>query len=131
MRSIILAAFFTLSAVVVGHSHEAEPPCDLASYGSALVYIDHPPLKAIKKVPPKYPEIAKAGHISGDAFVQAVVDRKGNVVHACAAGSHPLLRGAAEEAARGWKFKWHPDFFRLNRRLKYLVVPITLRFRLE
>src|SRR5215203_3300936 len=124
MRKLVLAAFFSLCAAAAGYSQEAERPCDLSTYGSSLAHISHPPLKVIKKVAPNYPPIAKAGNISGEVVVGVVVDRKGDVVYACAEDAHPLLRKAAEEAARGWKYKWFPDFLRLNRRLKYLVTII-------
>jgi TonB family protein len=61
--------------------------------------------KAISLPKPSYPQIAKAPHASGLVVVQVVVDEEGNVTSARAISGHPLLRNAAEAAARGAKFK--------------------------
>ena len=61
---------------------------------------------AVKRVEPVYPPLAKAARISGNVVVEVSVDEGGNVASARAISGHPLLRSAAEEAARGWK--WGP-----------------------
>jgi TonB family protein len=60
--------------------------------------------KAISKPQPAYPPTAKAVHASGMVTVQVTVDESGNVVEASAVSGHPLLRAAAEAAARQAKF---------------------------
>jgi TonB family protein len=49
---------------------------------------------------PAYPAIAKTVGASGQVTVQVSVDERGNVVSARAVSGHPLLRSAAESAAR-------------------------------
>ena len=53
--------------------------------------------KAISKPAPPYPAIARA---AGTVTVQVTVDEGGRVTSAQAVGGHPLLRAAAESAAR-------------------------------
>ncbi len=54
---------------------------------------------------PAYPQAARALNISGSVTVAVTVDENGNVVSAKAISGNPLLRGAAEAAARQSKFK--------------------------
>jgi TonB family protein len=60
--------------------------------------------KAISKPAPPYPAVAKAARASGTVVVQVEVDEKGNVTSAKAISGHPLLRAAAESAARQARF---------------------------
>jgi len=54
---------------------------------------------------PFYPSAVTAARASGAVKVQVEVDEKGSVVSANAISGHPLLRAAAEQAARQAKFK--------------------------
>jgi TonB family protein len=60
--------------------------------------------KATSLPKPAYPPAAKAVRASGAVNVQVVVDEKGNVTSASAVSGHPLLRSAAEQAAKQAKF---------------------------
>lgn len=60
--------------------------------------------KATNLVKPSYPSAAKAVRASGTVNVQIVIDENGNVISATAVSGHPLLRAAAEQAARNSKF---------------------------
>lgn len=60
--------------------------------------------KARNLVKPNYPSSAQAVRASGQVAVQIVIDEKGNVVSANAVSGHPLLRAAAEQAARNSQF---------------------------
>jgi TonB family protein len=60
--------------------------------------------KAISLVKPAYPEEAKAAKASGAVNVQVTIDEQGNVISAQAVSGDPLLRTAAEDAARASKF---------------------------
>jgi TonB family protein len=60
--------------------------------------------KAIKKVQPTYPAIAKAAGAQGSVSVQIVVNEAGNVESAKAVAGHPLLQQAAVTAAKEWQF---------------------------
>ncbi len=61
--------------------------------------------KAISLPAPPYPAAAKAVGAKGSVSVQVLIDENGNVVSAAATGGHPLLRSAAEGAARRAKFR--------------------------
>lgn len=60
--------------------------------------------RAISKPQPSYPPIAKAANASGTVVVQVLIDEDGKVMQAHAVSGHPLLRKAAEEAARNARF---------------------------
>lgn len=59
----------------------------------------------ITKVQPRYPAKAKRVNASGPVDVQITISAEGRVIEAKATSGHPLLREAAEEAARQWVFK--------------------------
>ncbi len=54
---------------------------------------------------PPYPAAARAVRASGAVNVQVLISEGGSVISANAVSGHPLLRQAAEQAARGAKFK--------------------------
>lgn len=56
--------------------------------------------KATSLPKPEYPAAARAVKASGAVNVQVTIDEQGNVVSAAAVSGHPLLRRAAEQAAR-------------------------------
>jgi protein TonB len=56
--------------------------------------------RAISLPVPTYPTIAKQVGAQGPVTVQVLVDERGNVVSAKAISGNPLLRSAAEAAAR-------------------------------
>lgn len=60
--------------------------------------------KAVRLVQPPYPPAAKAVRAAGQVNVSVSIDVNGNVTSASAQSGHPLLRQAAESAARGSKF---------------------------
>lgn len=61
--------------------------------------------KASSLPKPAYPAAARAVGASGAVNVQVTIDEQGNVVSATAVSGHPLLRQAAEQAARGAIFR--------------------------
>ncbi len=60
--------------------------------------------KATSLPKPPYPPAAKAVRASGTVVVQVTINEQGNVVSASAVSGHPLLKQAAEQAARQAKF---------------------------
>lgn len=60
--------------------------------------------KATSLPKPAYPAAARAVRAGGAVSVQVLIDESGRVVSASAVGGHPLLRAAAEGAARGARF---------------------------
>jgi TonB family protein len=60
--------------------------------------------KALSLPQPGYPPIARAAKASGTVNVEVLVDELGSVIAAHAVSGHPLLQGAAVNAARQAKF---------------------------
>jgi Ca-activated chloride channel homolog len=60
--------------------------------------------KATNLPKPVFPAAARAVNASGAVSIQVIVDENGNIVSASAVSGHPLLRQAAEKAARNAKF---------------------------
>jgi TonB family protein len=60
--------------------------------------------RAVSLTKPAYPQNAKQVNASGQVTVQISVDENGNVTSARALSGHPLLRPAAENAARQSRF---------------------------
>lgn len=60
--------------------------------------------KATSLPKPGYPAAAKAVRASGSVSVQVLISETGSVISASAVSGHPLLRAAAEGAARGARF---------------------------
>lgn len=61
--------------------------------------------KAVQKVSPSYPQIARNAHVSGVVTVFLEIDETGAVVTVQRTDGPQLLRQAAVDAARKWKFK--------------------------
>jgi len=59
----------------------------------------------VTKAQPIYPSLAKQINASGEVQVAIIVGEDGHVIKAEAIKGHPVLRAAAEEAARKWIFK--------------------------
>jgi TonB family protein len=58
----------------------------------------------IKSVAPEYPVIAKTQHVSGAVQIEAVVDTSGNVAGVKVISGPALLRQAALDAVKKWKY---------------------------
>jgi protein TonB len=76
----------------------AKPPKVIRKSGGVLQG------EAIRRAVPSYPEQAKEARVSGAVVVEITIDEEGNVINAQALSGHPMLRDAAIEAARQWKF---------------------------
>jgi periplasmic protein TonB len=83
--------------------------------------------KAVKRVQPPYPQIAKLSKISGPVQVQVMISQDGSVDGVTALSGHPLLRDAALQAARQWVFS--PTI--LNGQPVRVVGVITFNFTLN
>jgi TonB family protein len=60
---------------------------------------------AVKKVQPPYPPAARAVGAQGAVQVQVLISETGDVIEATVVSGHQLLRAAALEAARQWRFQ--------------------------
>jgi protein TonB len=81
---------------------------------------------AVTRVEPRYPVLARAARISGAVVIEVTIDEQGNVIDTQVITGHPLLRNAALNAARGWKFS--PDKV-YNKPVK-VIGPLTFNFHL-
>ena len=61
--------------------------------------------RAVDKVAPVYPELAKRNRIRGVVKVEVVVRENGSVKSAKVLGGSPLLVDSAADAVRKWKFE--------------------------
>jgi TonB family protein len=64
--------------------------------------------RAKTKVQPDYPALARKMNITGTVKVEVVVAPNGTVKEARVVGGHPVLAGAALDAARKWRFEPSP-----------------------
>jgi TonB family protein len=61
--------------------------------------------RAKTRVQPVYPELARRMNITGTVKIEVVVAPNGTVKDARVVGGHPVLAGAALEAAKKWRFE--------------------------
>jgi TonB family protein len=98
----VFASLFALPFVPVtaraAQQERPEPPKIIRKSGGVLQ------TSATRRVEPTYPPLAKTARVSGAVVVEVTVDEAGNVISARAISGHPLLKDAAVNAARGWKF---------------------------
>ena len=64
--------------------------------------------KVKSKVSPVYPELAKRMNLTGVVKVRLTVAANGSVKDATLVGGHPVLAGAALDAAKKWHFEARP-----------------------
>jgi TonB family protein len=103
-------------------THAAPKPVSAPPVGGQVQ-----PALLIKSVPPVYPPFARSSHTSGDVTVDALIDVNGTVTDLKAVSGPPILRQAAIEAVRQWKY----DPARLDGRPVAIHLTITVRFHTE
>ena len=54
---------------------------------------------------PSYPVLASLAHMQGNVVLQAVISKDGTVEHLQVVQGHRLLRGAAKNAVRNWRYR--------------------------
>jgi protein TonB len=59
----------------------------------------------ISQVPPKYPDMARTMHATGAVVVEATIGTDGVVKGVKVVSGHPLLRDAAANSVRQWRYK--------------------------
>jgi len=69
----------------------------------------HAGRRAIDKVAPVYPELAKRAHIRGAVKLELVVRPDGSVKSTKVLGGSPVLIESATDAVRKWKFEAASD----------------------
>ncbi|MBV9339810.1 MAG: energy transducer TonB [Acidobacteria bacterium] len=81
----------------------------------------------IRRVEPLYPALARQLGIQGGVVIRAVISREGTIEHAEVSSGPELLRSAALEAVRRWKYR--PYY--LNGRAVEVETEITVNFILR
>lgn len=81
--------------------------------------------KALSLPKPPYPPAARAVRASGEVVVNLKVDGSGKVVSAEAKSGHPLLRNAAEAAARSSRFESSAETERMLRLTYVFLAEVT------
>jgi periplasmic protein TonB len=61
--------------------------------------------KVLTRVAPAYPQLARQARVAGTVKVEATIGRDGRVRSARAVSGPPLLRRAAEDAVRQWRYQ--------------------------
>ena len=61
------------------------------------------------RTPPTYPELARRMHVSGAVVVRIDIEPDGTVAETHVESGHALLRRAAEDAVRHWRFAPGPE----------------------
>src|SRR6266567_3289961 len=83
--------------------------------------------RLVKSVPPVYPPFAKSSRVGGDVILDALIDSNGNVTELKAISGPAMLRQAAMDAVKHWKY----EPARLNGRPVALHLAVTVKFRFE
>jgi TonB family protein len=81
----------------------------------------------IKSAPmPFYPPLARQASVEGSVKVSFVVDALGDTSEIEADGGDPMLKQAATESVRGWKFAWRNPCSCRVKREAYFFYRLTL-----
>jgi TonB family protein len=99
----------------------APPPAAPASGGQ----LQQP--KLIFSPPAAYPSEARAEHVQGDVTIDALIDATGKVSAMQAISGHPLLRQAAMETVRLWKY----EPAHLNGQAIPIHIKVSISFHLQ
>ncbi len=82
--------------------------------------------KLISSTPVVYPSVAKDSHVQGDVVIDTQIDKNGNVVHMKVTSGPMMLRQAALDAVRRWKYE--PST--LDGQPRSIEMLVTVKFRL-
>ena len=65
--------------------------------------------KAVRKVQPAYPELARQMNVGGTVRVEVVIAANGSIKTVRPLGGHPLLIRSATEALKNWRYEPGPE----------------------
>jgi len=80
-------------------SHRSQPAAPIPIGG------DVKPAKLLKSVQPVYPQMARTQHVSGNVQIDALIDADGNVSAMKVLSGPALLRDAALQSLKQWKYQ--------------------------
>lgn len=61
--------------------------------------------KLINKIPPQYPQVAQAAHVTGTVVLHAVISKSGDIEQLQLVSGPPLLAKAAMDAVTQWRYR--------------------------
>jgi TonB family protein len=108
-----------LTTLSTAHPNEPAAPVPIGG--------DVKPAKLIKSVPPVYPAMARTQHVSGNVQIDALIDADGNVGAMKVLSGPALLREAALQSLKQWKYQ--PA--ELNGKPTSTHLTVTLQFRAQ
>jgi protein TonB len=108
-----------LSALSTSHRNEPAAPIPIGGDVKAA--------KLIKSVPPVYPPMARSQHVSGNVQIDALIDADGNVGAMKVLSGPALLRDAALQSLKQWKYQ--PA--ELDGKPTSMHLTVTLQFRAQ
>jgi periplasmic protein TonB len=111
-----------LPGVAASSPNVAPPPAEAPVKAGGKV--EDP--KLISSVMPVYPASARAAHMEGDVVIDTEVDKNGTVVRVKAVSGPLILRQAALDAVRRWKYQ--PS--KLDGQPVSVELMVTVKFRL-
>ncbi|PYT69808.1 MAG: hypothetical protein DMG39_17575 [Acidobacteria bacterium] len=121
---------------------EDQPEANTDSVGAGLGVNSNPPAapaapvavggdvkqaKLISSVPPVYPTLARAQHVSGGVTIDALIDANGRVTTMQVISGHTLLQQAAMDALKQWKYQ--PAM--LDGKAAPMHLTVTIQFHLQ
>ena len=106
-----------------GGSPEVTPRASQAVVAGAGGSVKAP--RVISETKPVYPATARQAGVEGSVVVRIVIDKAGNVVDAKAIAGPEILRGAAVDAVRQWRYE--PSI--LSGQPVSVQMPVTIPFR--
>jgi TonB family protein len=89
----------------IGANSDVAPPPPIAVPSPARTGGDVKPPKLVNSVMPVYPTIARSAGVEGSVVVEASIGPSGDVVSAKVISGQPILRQAALDALRKWKYQ--------------------------
>jgi len=103
----------------------ALPPPTIQPEGPVKIGGDVKEPRLISSVLPVYPLAARQTGVEGEVIVNTTIDKNGSVVGVHVISGPPLLRQAALDALRRWKY----DPSRLNGQPVAVEMQVTIKFR--
>lgn len=94
--------------------------------GNVLLSNEEVRAKIVKQVPPRYPQMAKVAHVSGDVVLHILIDKQGHVAQMKVKSGDPLLIQAAMDAVKQWEYQ--P--FEVGGQIVQVESDVTVRFHM-
>ena len=108
-----------LSSISAAHPSQPAAPIPIGG--------DVKPAKLLKTVQPIYPQMARTQHVSGNVQIDALIDANGNVSAMNVLSGPALLRDAALQSLKQWKYQ--PA--ELDGKPTSMHLTVTLQFRAQ